>query len=76
MLVHPILVTRDLTVLFHRSMGVTLASVPVATSDLSVTLTSTNVMRALLVNTAGPVLTCPARTDAIACQGSRDDAAR
>ena len=45
MLVHPILVTRDLTVLFHKSMGVTLASVPVATSDLSVTLTSTNAMR-------------------------------
>ena len=45
MLVHPILVTRDLTVLFHRSMGVTLASVPVATLDPSVTLISTNVMR-------------------------------
>ena len=45
MLVHPILVTRDLTVLFHRSMGVTLASVPVATLDPSVILTSTNVMR-------------------------------
>jgi len=57
-------------------MVVTLANALAAGPDPSVTLTSTNVMRALLVNTAGPVLTCPARTDAIACQGSRDDAAR